>query len=437
MQECFGQLQAEGYLTTRIGSATRVAAGTSTLPIAPAPVVPSPPLVADFRHGVPDLASFPRGDWLWAMREVCKAAPKAEFDYGDPRGSLVLRDVLSSYLRRVRAAAADAERLVVCTGYAQGLSLALRALADLGVRRVAFEDPGPKTSTRAATALAGVEAIPVRVDACGLDVEALAATGAKAVIVTPAHLWPTGVVLAAERRLMLVSWATERDAVIIEDDYDAEFRYDREPVGALQGLAADRVIAIGTVSKSLAPSVRLGWILCPPFLAKAIAQQKNLSDRGSPGLDQLTLAELIEFGRYDRHLRRMRALYAKKRDALVVALQQQSGNCELTGLAQGSMPFCTCHKKQPSKLSSPRREHDPLDFYGMEPFRFRPSQGSGQLVLGYGNLSERAIQAGIATIGDLLEAVTGRSNKTSSRARPGVVLMQAKVIKRSCSSVSE
>jgi GntR family transcriptional regulator / MocR family aminotransferase len=418
VQECFGQLQAEGYLTTRIGSATRVAAGTFTVPIASAPVVPSPPLTADFRHGVPDLASFPRGDWLWAMREVCKAAPKAEFDYGDPRGSLVLRDVLSSYLRRVRAAAADAERLVVCTGYAQGLSLALRALADRGVRRVAFEDPGPKTSTRAAAALAGVEAIPVRVDACGLDVEALAATGATAVIVTPAHQWPTGVVLAAERRLMLVSWATERDAVIIEDDYDAEFRYDREPVGALQGLAADRVIAIGTVSKSLAPSVRLGWILCPPFLAKAIAQQKNLSDRGSPGLDQLTLAELIESGRYDRHLRRMRALYAKKRDALVVALQQQSGNCELTGLAAGFHAVLHLPQETTEQAVIAAARTRSVGLYGMEPFRSRPSQESGQLVLGYGNLSERAIQAGIATIGDLLEAVTGRSKKTSSKDRP-------------------
>jgi GntR family transcriptional regulator/MocR family aminotransferase len=419
VQECFGQLQAEGYLSTRIGSATRVAAGASTPAIAPAPVVTPPALVADFKHGVPELASFPRGDWLWAIREVCKAAPKGAFDYGDPRGSLVLREVLSSYLRRVRAAAADPERTVVCTGYAQGLSLALRALADTGVRRVAFEDPGPKTSTSAAAALAGLEAVPVRVDEFGLDVEALAATGATAVVITPAHQWPTGVVLAAERRLLLVTWATERGAVIIEDDYDAEFRYDREPVGALQGLAADRVIAIGTVSKSLAPSVRLGWILCPPFLVDPIAQQKQLSDRGSPGLDQLALAALIQTGRYDRHLRRMRAVYAKKRDALVDALEQQAPSAELTGLAAGFHAVLHLPQGSTEQAIITAARTRSVGLYGMDAFRSTPAPNSPRLVLGYGNVGERAIRAGIATVGDLLgERLTPRRKTPSRRSSP-------------------
>ena len=295
VQDCYGQLQAEGYLITRVGSATCVAMGSAPAQAQPAP--PSVPrrMTVDFRHGVPDLASFPRADWLWALREACHGAPKSAFDYGDPRGISALREIIAAYLRRVRAADADPECIVICTGFAQGLVLALRALAKRGAGPVAFEDPGQRSTTAAAAALAGLEAVPAPVDDLGIDVARLDATGARAVLVTPAHQWPSGVVLAPERRLELVAWAVKRDATIIEDDYDAEFRYDREPVGCLQGLAADRVISIGTVSKSLAPSLRLGWMTCPPALLDAVSLEKRLTDRGSPGIDQLALATLIEF----------------------------------------------------------------------------------------------------------------------------------------------
>src|SRR5260370_1420152 len=182
--------------------------------------------------------------------------------------------------------------MVICAGFAQGLGLVLRALASAGVSRVAFEDPGYPNTGAAVAAWAGVEAVPVRVDECGIDAGALAATGARAVVLTPAHQWPTGVLVAPERRLALVEWAARHDATIIEDDYDAEFRYDREPVGALQGLAADRVAALGTVSKSPAPSLRLGWVLCPPSLAEAVAAEKNRRAPRSPGLRHLPLARL-------------------------------------------------------------------------------------------------------------------------------------------------
>jgi GntR family transcriptional regulator / MocR family aminotransferase len=403
VQDCYAQLQAEGYLSTRVGSATRVAAGTGVRPAAPAPVAAPRRLMADFLVGVPDLASFPRDDWLWALREACRTAPTAAFDYGDPRGSAKLREVLAAYLRRVRAAAADPEQMVICTGFAQGQSVALRVLARAGVRRVAFEDPGSPRSTAAAAAAAGAEAVPVPVDHLGVDVEALAATGARAVVLTPAHQWPTGVVLAPQRRLELVAWAARNDAAIIEDDYDAEFRYDREPVGALQGLAADRVIAIGTVSKSLAPSLRLGWILCPPSLAGAIAREKGLHDRGSPGLDQLALATLIESGRYDRHLRRMRAVYAGRRGALVNALGQHAPAVALTGLAAGF--HAVAHLPQPAAeqaVIAAARDRS-VGVYGMSTQRSTGAATPAQLVLGFGNLNERAIQAGISAIGDLLQ----------------------------------
>jgi len=264
VQECYAQLLSEGYLTSQLGSATRVASGTYPAPPASvrAPARPAP-LIADFRSGVPDLASFPRSDWVWATREACRTVATADLDYGDPRGSAVLRQVVAGYLRRVRAAAADQDNIVVCTGFAQGLGLVVRVLAQLGVRRVAFEDPGygdaeTSSSVRAASS-AGAQAVHVPVDELGLDVAALDASGARAVVVTPAHQSPTGVVLAAQRRHALVEWASRNDAFIVEDDYDSEFRYDREPVGVLQGLAPDRVFAIGTVSKALAPAPGDRW----------------------------------------------------------------------------------------------------------------------------------------------------------------------------------
>ena len=248
--------------------------------------------------------------------------------------SAALREVLAAYLRRVRGAVADPERLVICSGFAQGLNLILRALARQGVRRVAVEDPGDLDQP-AIAARAGLQAVPVRVDEDGVDVAALAASDARAVVLTPAHQSPTGVVLAPQRRQALVAWANDRDATIIEDDYDAEFRYDREPVGAVQGLAPDRVALLGTVSKSLAPAMRLGWIVCPPRSPRRSPHEKDLDDRGSPGLDQLALATLIESGRYDRHLRRMRASYARRRATLVDALTEHAPQVELRGLAAG------------------------------------------------------------------------------------------------------
>ena len=244
--DCFDQLQAEGYLVARGGSATRVSPSAQGPPHKPpqstkAPISfpasqPRPRLIADFLPAVPDLASFPRTDWARATAEVCRDAPTTAFDYGDSRGSQRLREVLASYLSRVRGAAADSERVVLCTGFAQGLNLALASLAALGVDRVAFEDPGYDETGRIAAGLAGVQLVPVPVDEEGVCVDALAAARVQAVVVSPAHQWPTGVVLSPQRRQALTKWAMHTDGWIIEDDYDAEFRYDRDPVGMVQGL---------------------------------------------------------------------------------------------------------------------------------------------------------------------------------------------------------
>ena len=399
--ECYEQLVAEGYLSTRPGSGTRVAARARSRPAGALAAAPAPPPALDFRPGVPDLTSFPLHDWLWAVGRAARTAPTAAMGYGDPRGSTVLREVLAAYLRRVRGASGDAERLLICAGYAQGINLVVRALHAVGIRRIGFEDPGDR-DLRAIAERAGLDAVPVPVDERGVDVRALAATGARAVVVTPAHQAPTGVVLAPARRQALVAWAAEVNGLVIEDEYDNEFRYDRQPVGSLEGLGPDRVVSIGTVSKTLAPTLRLGWIVCPAWLVEALTHEKRIADRGSPGLDQLALAALIESGRYDRHIRHMRGVYAARRAALVEALAARAPGLVLTGLAAGFHAVAHLPDgREEGAIVSAARERS-VGLYGMSRYRADGAAHPTQLVLGFGNLSVSAVSRGIATIGDLL-----------------------------------
>ncbi len=415
VQECFSQLLAEGYLTSRSGSATRVAdIGEQSLPgRAPAVAKPAagpakPRLIADFAHGVPDLSSFPRNDWAWAVRDACGAVASADLGYGDPRGNAVLREVLAGYLRRVRAAAADPGRMIVSTGFAQGLNLVLRALASqAGLGSVAFEDPGygsiATDETVRAAAAAGLRVGYVPVDHEGVVVDQLAASDAQAVVVTPAHQSPTGVVLTAARRHALADWARRSGGFIIEDDYDSEFRYDKEPVGVLQGLAPDRVFLVGTASKALAPAVRLGWVLAPSELADAVAAEKEMSDRGSCTLDQVALAALLTSGRYDRHLRRMRAVYGARRQALVDAFGRHAPGVRLTGLAAGfhAVAHLPAEPGEAAVIADARERG--VGLHGIAEYRGVPAPTAPPaLVMGFGNTGERAIEPAIAAIADLL-----------------------------------
>jgi GntR family transcriptional regulator/MocR family aminotransferase len=402
VQECYAQLHAEGFLTTRTGSGTRVAAGAQPAP-APAtvPAAAARGPAIDFRPGQPDLTSFPRGDWMWAMREATRTAPAPALGYGDPRGVRELREVLAGYLRRVRGAASDPERIIVCAGFAQGANLVLRTLARSGARVVALEDPGD-IDPALSVGWWGLRGVPVAVDEHGVDVAALERTGAEAVVLTPAHQSPTGVVLAPDRRRAIAAWAQARDATILEDDYDAEFRYDREPVGALQGLAPAHVALLGTVSKSLAPAMRLGWIVCPPGLAEAVAEAKELDDRGSPGLDQLALAALIRSGRYDRHLRAMRARYAGKRAALIEALATHAPEVELRGLAAGFHAVARLPEGSDERAIAEAARTRSVGLYPMSALTWASGARPPELVLGFGDLSEPAIRRGIETVADLL-----------------------------------
>jgi GntR family transcriptional regulator / MocR family aminotransferase len=413
VQDCYGQLLAEGYLTSRTGSATRVAdlsrqpaggqaAGWTSAPRQTA----GPPLIADFEPGVPDLSSFPRTDWAWAVKQACVQAAAADLGYGDPRGSAVLREVLAGYLRRVRAAAASPAQMIISTGFAQGINLVLRALArDSGLTRVAFEDPGYGSAqadeTIRAVLASGLQVTYVPVDEHGLVVSELAASGAQAVVVTPAHQSPTGVVLSPARRHALTEWA--RGGYVIEDDYDSEFRYDKEPVGALQGLAPDQVFLLGTASKALAPAVRLGWVHAPARLASAVAAEKEMSDRGSCVLDQLALATLLTTGRYDRHLRRMRAVYAARRTALTGAFARHAPRARLTGLAAGFHAVAPLPPGADETAVIAAARERRVGLHGIGEYRGGPGPAAPPaLVIGFGNVRERAIEPAIAAVADLL-----------------------------------
>jgi GntR family transcriptional regulator/MocR family aminotransferase len=420
VQDCFGQLLAEGYLTSRIGSATRVAAlagrvaagppVASPAIVAPAPprLASPPPLIADFQPGVPDLSSFPRADWAWAVKRACTEAASADLGYGDPRGSAVLRQVLAGYLRRVRAADASPDRMIISTGFAQGINLVLSALARQGgVTRVAFEDPGygsaqADETVRAALAI-GLHVSYVPVDEQGLVVSDLAASGAEAVVVTPAHQSPTGVVLSPPRRHALTDWARRGGRYVIEDDYDSEFRYDKEPVGALQGLAPDQVFLLGTASKALAPAVRLGWVHAPAALAPAVAAEKEMSDRGSCTLDQLALAALLVAGRYDRHLRRMRTIYAARRSALTGAFARHAPRVQLTGLAAGFHAVAPLPPGADEAAVIAAARERRVGLHGIGAYRGAPAAGApSALVMGFGNVRDRAIEPALAAVADLL-----------------------------------
>ncbi|HEY3980603.1 MAG TPA: PLP-dependent aminotransferase family protein [Streptosporangiaceae bacterium] len=420
VQDCYGQLLAEGYLTSRTGSATRVAdisgrpagdapaAAPAPVPPAPGRRPPGPPLIADFQPSVPDLSSFPRADWAWAVKQACARAEVADLGYGDPRGSTELREVLAGYLRRVRAAEANPARMIISTGFAQGIVLVLRALARQGgVTRVAFEDPGYGSAaadeTVRATLTMGIEVSYVPVDEEGLVVGELAASGAQAVVVTPAHQSPTGVVLSPARRSALTDWARRGGGYVIEDDYDSEFRYDKEPVGALQGLAPEQVFLLGTASKALAPAVRLGWVHAPSPLAPAVAAEKEMSDRGSCTLDQLALAALLTAGRYDRHLRRMRTVYGARQAALTGAFARHAPLVRLTGLAAGfhavaPLPPGTA---ETAVIAAARERR--VGLHGIGDYRGHPERAARPaLVLGFGNVRERAIEPAVAAVADLL-----------------------------------
>jgi GntR family transcriptional regulator/MocR family aminotransferase len=400
--EVYAQLYAEGYVEATVGSGTRVAVLPTplrSLPVSDVPPIPAAPRIS-FEYGVPDLRSVPLTEWSWAVSEATRSLPTEELGDEHPAGSRHLREVVTAYHRRVRSGCAIADDAVIVSGFRQGLTFALAAIAHQGIRRIGLEDPGPREHDVIARR-AGLEAVPVPVDDDGIDVGRLRDTGARAVLLTPAHQCPTGVALAPARRRDLVAWADEVNGVILEDDYDAEFRYDRQPVGSMQGLNAGRVIALGSVSKTLAPAIRLGWVLAPPRFVAGIIEEKRLSTRGAPALDQEALALLMETGRFDRHLRRMREIYRSRRDVLAEEVELAFGPGHLHGLEAG----CHALLQLPHGMSEPdvvaRAAAQGVQVNALGHYRFAHSPSDTlppALVLGFGNVSEEQVRSGIRSL---------------------------------------
>ncbi|MFE1945853.1 MocR-like pyridoxine biosynthesis transcription factor PdxR [Streptomyces massasporeus] len=332
--DAYAELVAEGWLTARQGSGTRVAERAE--PLRPAARVPkkAPPRARGPRHdlmqGTPDVSAFPRTAWLASYRRALQQAPNEVFGPGDPAGRRELREALTEYLARARGVRTAPDRIVICSGFAH----ALRLLFGGGVLRgpLAVEAYGLGFH-REVLAAAGVRTVPLPLDEHGARVDRLGRE--RAVLLTPAHQFPTGGPLHPGRRAALIDWAGMRDGLVLEDDYDGEFRYDRKPVGALQGLDPERVIHIGSVSKSLSPAVRLGWMVLPERYVDAVLATKGEREAWASVLDQLSLADFIVSGSYDRHVRRMRQRYRSRRDRLVAALAAHAPHIEVTGVAAG------------------------------------------------------------------------------------------------------
>jgi GntR family transcriptional regulator/MocR family aminotransferase len=391
--DAYGQLVAEGFLHSRHGSGTQVANVDAAS--APAAVAgdSAQRYDIDFLAGSPDLSSFPRNAWLRALRQGLTEIGSDAFGYVTPQGLLVARTAVADYLRRARGVLADPQHIVLCSGATQAIALLAQTLRGAPL---AMEDPGFWLH-RMVLSHNGIEPLAVSVDDDGLDVAALAATGAAAVLTTPAHQSPTGVVMSAERRTALIQWARDGN-VVIEDDYDAEYRYDRAPVGALQGIAPDRVVYIGSTSKTLAPGLRIGWMVLPAHLVAAVRIAKGLADTGSSVMDQVAFTQFLTSGAYDRHLRQMRRRYVSRRNTLLRALDRYLPSATVLGTAAGVHLTVRFPDGFPiadlvGKAAAMRIRVEPL-----APCYAEPDSAPPGLMLGYANLTETQIVTGVQAL---------------------------------------
>jgi GntR family transcriptional regulator / MocR family aminotransferase len=361
-------------------------------PSAPESSLPAPRF--NLRPGVPDLAAFPRAAWLSAARRALSRAPYDAFGYGDPRGQPVLREALAAYLARARGVSASAERIVVVSGFAQGIALLCDVFRARGLRTIGLEAytlPGHRAAAR------GMDVVPLPIDEGGAVLR-----DADALVLTPGHQFPLGLPLAPERRTQAVA----SGALIVEDDYDGEFRYDRQPVGAMQALAPEQVIYAGTASKTLAPGVRLAWLVLPSHLVDEVAAAKALADRNSSAIDQLTFAELIASGAYDRHVRRARLAYRRRRDRLVAALPR----ARIAGISAGLHALVELDEPEHDVVA--RAANHGLAVEGLDSYRVPGAGDAGvarhgpALVVGYATPPEHAFTSALARLSAVLASTS-------------------------------
>jgi GntR family transcriptional regulator/MocR family aminotransferase len=402
--DAYSQLAAEGYLVLRQGARPKVSEAALPRETSPEEAGLSPPVARfDFRPGAPDVSSFPRAAWQRSLRDAVGAITDADLLYGDPAGMAELRLALAEYLGRVRGVVADPSRVVITSGYSQAQGIVCRVLQARGARRIALENPSHPEQRRI-TAATGLEIVPVGVDERGMKVEELQRTEADAVILTPAHQHPTGVVLAGDRRQALLAWLRKRDAIAIEDDYDAEYRYDRAAVGALQGLDPDRVVYAGTVSKTLAPGLRLGWLAVPAQLLDPVIDGKALADWGTPRIEQLALATFLARGELDRHLRRMRVEYRRRRDLMVDEIEKALPDAKVRGVAAGlHVPVELPNEWDEAAILEAARARD-IALVAMGPSWIGSSGGPPTLLVGYGQIPEPVIRTAVDELADAVHS---------------------------------
>ncbi|QNP73328.1 PLP-dependent aminotransferase family protein [Streptomyces roseirectus] len=399
--DAYAELVAEGWLTARQGSGTRVADRAEPLRHAGQRPTSDPPRLPGPRHnlkqGTPDVSSFPRAAWLASYRRALQSAPSEAFGPGDPAGRRELREALTEYLARARGVRTDPDRIVICSGVAHALRL-LFGEGGGGVLRgpVGVEAYGLGFHLGLLTT-AGVRTVPLPLDEHGARVERLGRE--RAVLLTPAHQFPTGGPLHPERRASVADWARARGAVVLEDDYDGEFRFDRRPVGAVQGLDPERVVYLGSVSKSLSPAVRLGWMVLPEDLVGSVLEAKGEREAWVSVPEQLGLADFIACGAYDRHVRRMRQRYRSRRDRLVAALAEHAPDVRVSGVAAGlhavlRLPDGT----ERATVEAATARGVALD--GLAAFRHPGAEGAhgDGLVVGYAAPSEHAYEAALRAL---------------------------------------
>ncbi|MDA3642688.1 PLP-dependent aminotransferase family protein [Saccharopolyspora indica] len=354
------------------------------------------PARIDLSPGTPDLAAFPRAAWLRAERTALGELAASGFGYGDPRGTPALRAAVATWVARTRGISVDPDEVLIVAGTAQALTLTAQVLHDSGIRDVAVEDPG-SLGARQHLRSRQVRTPPTAVDADGLRIDHLHASGAPAVLLTPAHQFPTGVVLSGERRRELMRWAAG-GGLIVEDDYDAEHRYDRPPVPALRSMLAEEVIYAGSISKLLAPALRIGWVLAPRRHRDDLVAAKRYADLGNAALPQLTLARLMESGDLERHLRHLRPRHRRRRDTMIGAINAHLPGAVIHGAAAGLHLLITFNAGfTDTELASAALEAgvkvQPLSWHRQHPHE--PG-----LVLGYAARTATEIDEGIAAIGE-------------------------------------
>lgn len=353
----------------------------------------------DFAYGRSDLETFPFEMWRRILLRCARKAPVSELDYGPAGGSIALREAICSHLRRSRAVVCDSSQVIVVNGSQQALDLIARVLIERG-DRVAIEDPAYQ-GTREILRAAGAGLLPIAVDRDGLDPAKLPSK-VRIVLVTPSHQFPTGVILPLARRMNLLEWAKRSNAIIVEDDYDGEFRYGGHPLESLQGLDREgRVIYIGTFSRTIFSALRIGYLVIPKNLVAAFAAAKWLCDRHTATLEQQTLAEFISSGMYERYLRRVRRRNAACRDALLGAIRTHLGDrVEVSGDGAGAHMVLWPRQRVREETLTARAAERGVGIYGIAPYFLKRPRRAG-IMLGYSRMREVQIREGIRRLGEV------------------------------------